>query len=73
MRVFRFVLCVGAEPLVYLTKIIQVLVSVCAAVYSVLRASLGVSDKYDYPRAGGWCACVLLCGVCIGGRALGVF
>ena len=55
-----------AELLVYLTKIIQELVvgvRVCFCVLCVGGRALGVSDQ-DYPRAGGRCACVLLCTVC---------
>ena len=36
---------------------------VCCCVQCVGGRDLGVSDQYDYPRAGGRCACVLLCTV----------
>ena len=63
-----------AELMVYLTKITLGWwpVCVCAAVLYVLEAKLmeyltkiiqGLSDQ-DYPRAGGRCACVLLCTLC---------
>ena len=55
-----------AELYMYLTKIIQGLVAgvgVCCCVVCVNGRARCVSDK-DYPRAGGRCACVLLCTVC---------
>ena len=55
-----------AELLVYLTKIIHGLVvgvRVCCCELCVGGRALGVSDQY-YLRAGGRCACVLLCTVC---------
>ena len=51
--------------MVYLTKIPQGLVAgvrVCCCVLCVGGRALGFSDQ-DYPRAGGQCACVLLCTV----------
>ena len=51
-----------AEPLVYLTNIIQGLIG--CFVLSVEGRALGVSDQ-DYARAGG-----LLCELCVGGIAL---
>ena len=61
--VSAFLYCVlEAELLVFLTKIIQGLTAgmrVCCCVLCVGRRALSVSDQ-DYPRAGGWYACVLL-------------
>ena len=54
-----------SELLVYLTKIIQRLVAgvrVLLLCMCVGVRALSVCDQ-DYPRAGGWCACVLLCTV----------
>ena len=62
-RVCCYVLSDGVRAPSLSIKIVQGLVAgvlVCCCVLCVGGRALGVSDQ-DYPRAGGWCACVLLC------------